>query len=427
MLAQFSFSFGWHWGRGNVSERKKLVLPDDGQLLALIDGNLNAYRKHYHLDRVSLTRKCISRTGSGFAMDFGVELKVRLNYETAGQLPHIQSMADCLGINARTSTAEELTAALSSDAVAAALMQLIQKSAHMSTVGEGDSKKEAFVTAAAAKMAAAGISELAAGLEHLYMGQTYTLNLSFRAALNRVGIPHAVAAVAWDGTEYDAALLVPASEAEMRANGIAQLQSIVDAAVLAVRREQLTDESAQLQSKPVYHRVTARNYANTWTSNPAGGGKDVRKWRTAENPLAAPPLYPANKRGDCANYVSQAIYAGGIPKTTTEVSDQYHWFASQHGCSLAWENCTALHFYFTHNGYWAASDYNCCNAGGVIFLKDQAGKRYHVVMCVQNDTITRLFSAHTNDKWKEAYTETSLLGKKCKSVEYWVFANASAD
>ena len=57
------------------------------------------------------------------------------------------------------------------------------------------------------------------------------------------------------------------------------------------------------------------------------------------------------------HYVSQAIYAGGIDKTSNDVNDKYHWFASEYGCSIAWENCESMYFYFTHNNYWTASDY----------------------------------------------------------------------
>lgn len=408
-----------------VFRRRSLVIPEDEALLAAVEGNLSAYREHYHLDSVKVVRKSVLGAACGrFDLDFGVELETRLKYDTVGRLPHVQGMADSLGISGTVQTAEELAAAFATETVGRSLAQLVGKSALMAAANEGDPQRRSAVTAAAAKAAADGISDFVTGLERLYIGQTCMVNLSFRAVFGRDGTLRSVSAVACDGTAYDAALLAPATEAEMRANGAGQLRSMVDAAVMAVQQERLEEDGAQ--ARPVYHRVTARDYANAWTSNPTGGKKDVTKWRTTQNPSAVSPLYPANQ-ADCANYVSQAIYAGGIPKTTAEVNDLDHWFAGPNGCSIAWENCTAMQYYFTHYGYWAASDYNCCNAGGIIFLKDQTGKRYHVVMCVQNDTVTRLFSAHTNDKLREVYTETSLLGRKCKSVEYWVFANAQAD
>lgn len=109
------------------------------------------------------------------------------------------------------------------------------------------------------------------------------------------------------------------------------------------------------------------------------------------------------------------------------VNDKYHWFASEYGCSIAWESCTNMHFFFTENNYWTTSNYANCNAGGIIFLKNSSGERYHVVMCVQNDTVTRLFSAHTTDILQEVYTGTSSFGENCDSLEYWVFTNSDTD
>ena len=86
-----------------------------------------------------------------------------------------------------------------------------------------------------------------------------------------------------------------------------------------------------------------------------------------------------------------------------------------------------MYFYFTHNNYWTASDYANCNAGGIIFLKDTSGTRYHVVMCVQNNTVTRLYSAHTQDALKVPYTGKSSFGTSCNSLEYWVFTNSDTN
>lgn len=37
-------------------------------------------------------------------------------------------------------------------------------------------------------------------------------------------------------------------------------------------------------------------------------------------------------------------------------------------------------------------------------LSKSNGKASHVVMCVSNDTVTRSFSGHTNDRLKFAYS-----------------------
>lgn len=79
------------------------------------------------------------------------------------------------------------------------------------------------------------------------------------------------------------------------------------------------------------------------------------------------------------------------------------------------------------NGIIAYDLYANCNAGGIIFLKDTSGTRYHVVMCVQNNTVTRLYSAHTQDALKVPYTGKSSFGTSCNSLEYWVFTNSDTN
>lgn len=250
--------------------------------------------------------------------------------------------------------------------------------------------------------------------------------IDFRATFDSNDSPVGVSAVAYDGTTYNIQEIEPASNAEMRANGKNQLNKFVS---LAIAKENTSpNEINALANSEVYHRVSAREYANKWTSNPSGGAfKNILKWKIRDNPDATEePYYPANN-ADCANYVSQAIHAGGIDKTSNDVNDKYHWFASEYGCSIAWENCESMYFYFTHNNYWTASDYANCNAGGIIFLKDTSGTRYHVVMCVQNNTVTRLYSAHTQDALKVPYTGKSSFGTSCNSLEYWVFTNSDTN
>ncbi len=54
-------------------------------------------------------------------------------------------------------------------------------------------------------------------------------------------------------------------------------------------------------------------------------------------------------------------------------------------------------------------------------LYNQAGG-YHVMMCVQNDTVTRAKSGHTNDELKTVYKVNSNFGAS-HGVKYFMFAN----
>lgn len=401
-------------------------LPEDSMLLAAVQENLDAYSEHYILHSVSVASKNINELGiDSFDVDFIVELNAELKYNSATQLPHVQGMAARLGIDSSKLTTAEFASKLDGKDVSTALKEIVNESS-LATGSAMNSSSMLVVDNSdlVSKIAVNEIKSFVTDIERLYIGQTSTFNLIFRATIDMNGNLISVACVADDGSTYDAQLLKPESVLEMRENGAEQLEELTSIAANKAINDSMYGMRA-VATTAVYHRVTARDYANTWTSNPTGGAtKDVTKWRTANNPNATAPLYPANTN-DCANYVSQAIFAGGIPKTSTEVSDAYHWFASQWGCSAAWENCTHMHTFFTYNNYWTASNITNCNAGGVIFLKDSSGDRYHVVMCVLNDTVNRAYSAHTSDKKAVAYTTSSTFG--ASSLEFFVFTNSAAD
>lgn len=405
-----------------------IELPTDEVLLATVQDNIDAYAEHYILHSVTVIDKFVSKCENDsydYDVDFIVDLETELKYDSAAQLPHVQGMAKSLGINSKSMTTDRLIDSLYENSPTMAITEIaletLEKKENISSNGRlSEVAKEKTV----AQIATTAIADVLTELEDLYIGEISSTILSFRATFDNRGIPVSVAAVAYDGSAYDAELLVPPSTEEMEHNGELQLADIVNAAVIAAEEPQVATRATE--EKETYHRVTARDYANTWTSTQPSGKKDTSKWRIASNPNAYAPLYPANS-SDCANYVSQAIFAGGIQKSSSDVDDKYHWFASQYGCSRAWESCTNMHFYFTENDYWTASNFKNCNAGGVIFLKDADGDRYHVVMCVQNDTVTRKYSAHTTDKKQEVYTGTKSFGSDCKSLEYWVFTNSSAD
>ena len=409
----------------NTPEESTPEIPDN-KLLELIKGNLDAFRKHYTLSTVKVTGKHVSKKGRGVSVDFGVELRATLNYATACQLPHVQGIIKLLGINAPELKAKDLACALRTEAVRSALARSVQPCILEFKGQQADPDLDASLTAGAVDIVVENIKSLVNELDSLYIGRTSTINLSFRAAFSGGGAPPSVMAVAYDGSAYDAGLLAPETDSKMHSNGQMQLQEIISSAVKIVLNR-LESDSTPPEALEVYHRVRARDYANTWTSNPVQGTKDLTKWNTKDNPRVQRPPYAANPDGDCANYVSQAIYAGGIPMTSREKSDACHWFADPYGCSLAWENCTALHTYFTAKQYWVHSDFNQCSAGGIIFFKDKSGRRCHVVMCVQNDTVTRAYSAHTHDRRCQVYTVPDSFGVDSSAVEYWVFQNSTAD
>ena len=116
---------------------------------------------------------------------------------------------------------------------------------------------------------------------------------------------------------------------------------------------------------------------------------------------------------DCANYVSQAMYAGGVPQSTT-------W---KPGTS-AWQTCVGMKTYFTTtNKWWNTSNYANCNAGGIMMItKKGQTNPYHVMMIVENDTVHRSYSAHTRDRLIQPYSDTYFGTDK---VDFYRFENVS--
>ncbi|SHI15334.1 amidase domain-containing protein [Sporanaerobacter acetigenes] len=182
--------------------------------------------------------------------------------------------------------------------------------------------------------------------------------------------------------------ILPKNSQELEKEGFEYLETEISESVIICNEEILPN----LYSG--YDRIAARDYANKYTSNttkqcPHGKAlMDTSKYNSNYN------WYCHN---DCANYVSQSLKAGGLPTDST-------WKAG----STAWVNCESLTNYMVSTKkYWKKSDYENANAGGVIMMKNSDGHRYHTVMIVKNDTVTRQFSGHTNDRLKTAYSKNS--------------------
>ncbi|MBU5437195.1 amidase domain-containing protein [Tissierella sp. MSJ-40] len=188
--------------------------------------------------------------------------------------------------------------------------------------------------------------------------------------------------------------MLPKAEYEYEQEGFKYLETEISRADTIYSKEM----SPTLYSN--YDRLKARDYANKYTSNttkkcPHGEAlMDTSKYNSN---------YSWYCHNDCANYVSQSLKAGGLPTDST-------W----KGGSTAWINCEKLTDYMVNTKkYWKKSDYENANAGGVIMMKNSQGRRYHTVMIVKNDTVTRQFSGHTNDRLQSAYSKNS-------SWEYYV-------
>lgn len=294
---------------GATESERNIELPTDEVLLATVQDNIDAYAEYYFLHSVTVIDKFVSKyENDSYDVDFIIDLETELKYDSAAQLPHVQGMTKSLGINSEATTTDRLIASLAEDSPTMAIAEMtLETLENKENISSNDGLAAVTKEKTAVQIATTAIADLVTELEDLYIGEISSTILSFRATFDNQGMPVSVAAVAYDGSAYDAKLLVPPSAEEMEHNGELQLADIVNAAVIAAEEPQMATQATA--TKETYHRVTARDYANTWTSTQPTGKKDTSKWRIAANPNAYAPLYPANS-SDCANYVSQARMAG---------------------------------------------------------------------------------------------------------------------
>lgn len=173
------------------------------------------------------------------------------------------------------------------------------------------------------------------------------------------------------------------------------VESLFPKTVYEMELEGSSDMQMQFESKansysPAlyanYDRIKARDYALKWSSNPTGcydhgticGVRQARNlWNTAQY-----PFYIELIHSDCADFVSQSLHAGGLPTDST-----WKYYQS------AWANTTSLKTYMLNKSYWVTSNFTSANAGGILYTSPS-----HVVLITKNDTVTRQYTGHTNDR-----------------------------
>lgn len=157
----------------------------------------------------------------------------------------------------------------------------------------------------------------------------------------------------------------------------------------------------------VYFRNRARDYAKKYSSE-APASKKCEHGNSYIDQSYYNSAYTINCHVDCANFVSQAIHAGGIPTDSL-------WYPQ----SYAWVNVGGLRNYFySTKHYWYVSNYEECTAGNIIINVNAENVRYHVNMCVLNDTVNHAYAAHNADHCNKSYSRTYWGSAK---VEYYKF------
>ena len=118
--------------------------------------------------------------------------------------------------------------------------------------------------------------------------------------------------------------------------------------------------------------------------------------------------------GDCANFISQCLYAGGksmvgTPGTSTAAQNWSNWFSSGSSCntskvSSTWRGANAFKSYWKNNASSystfssvGSSSYSYGYTGDAVSLLNSNGSAYHTLMIVGYDYTNKDFivAAHT--------------------------------
>ena len=112
------------------------------------------------------------------------------------------------------------------------------------------------------------------------------------------------------------------------------------------------------------------------------------------------PIYYTNfadyHQNDCANYVSQCMYAGKFP-----VNADSDWYAG----SAVWDSASRLTNWMTQYRFWIESDKNSLTMGDVL-SKTSGGN--HVMIITGYNGTNLLVSGHTNDRKNHIFNFDSL-------------------
>lgn len=175
--------------------------------------------------------------------------------------------------------------------------------------------------------------------------------------------------------------MLPASHKELQETGYIQMANF-DSEYMV----QASDVKVQ-QATVSYSVDDAVKYMTTYTSNPTScnvcGGTCTSKVDTTKYNSSYSHYVSKGSHKDCANYVSQALYAGGIPTDST-------WKAG----SSAWIGVSALTKHMTSQNYWSSISYDQVQKGDIVSYTSYS----HVVMITDFDGTTYKFSGHTNDR-----------------------------
>ncbi len=143
--------------------------------------------------------------------------------------------------------------------------------------------------------------------------------------------------------------------------------------------------------------------------------------------------------GDCTNYVSQCLYAGGVPMNNTGKIDTGWWYSSSGSLSYSWSNQSYNFDYFSssNTSYTNISSNSYIIPGNPVYYdwqnaSDTTDELDHATICVgYNSSGVPLINSHTLDyyrvPWKYGYANTKYATIKITNDDVLGTASGAAE
>lgn len=423
---------------------------DESTLLNAAQGIIDAEEKYYEIENVAVVNPvCTEKDDGGYYVEYFLELTMQLKYDSATQLPQIRGLADSFNIDSAKLTTQEFVDKMNSAEVMSATVNAVSADAVelVSSLNDADvailttsmtdrvavdsensldvlddnvASKELLVSTAIADAAIADAVSFVQEVESQSIGVSNQFNFALRAEFdsngNYVGVEYGLA----EGYTSDITVIIPNAENEMFVRGEQQASDTMEYAVQKVSKA-LTAKTASTRANTsfTYKKVSARDYANRYTSNATShtctgciNGHDSSNSSIKQDKTKYNSSYSYYCGVDCANFASQVMAAGGVPTSSEWKPD-----------SAAWIGGTSMKEYFLDNGLWTETTFENAAAGEIIQMINSKGKSQHTMVVVLNDTVNRKYSAHTTDRKEYTYSSNSTFTDVswCKSVEYYKF------
>lgn len=191
--------------------------------------------------------------------------------------------------------------------------------------------------------------------------------------------------------------IAPRSATEQQETGSALVEEAVSIASLMTDRG--TPHNATILD---YNRIAARNYARLFSCD---------KGISTDHPSCHNDKYEFFEGNDCANFVSQCLENGGLPRDS-------QWYPYSSYWKTTGNSGSGLRQYITNNDlFFKTTNVNKAFAGSIINQLNSNGTNAgHIGLIDQNDFSTVTFCAHTNCRNSKP---VSFIGYKNYYVPYY--------